>query len=83
MGKEQRARQQVEALGKFDIHLRVTYMDGSVEEGDYKSWAHMGPFIACDRYEGGLRVFVLDNHVKYFEVEPNNEAKKALIEAPN
>lgn len=67
MGYEAKAKEEMIKLGMYNVHILVEYLNGERIEMDVKSWKHVSNFIACDLYDGSIRVFVL-NQVKFFDV---------------
>ena len=72
MGVEERNKQVKVALGKFNVHVKILYTDGSEEEMDVKSWVDPGNKLALEHFDGSLTVVCLDNVFK-FRISPMKE----------
>lgn len=69
MGKESRAREQVEKLGKFNVHVRVVFPDDTELEYDCASWTPGANALALDINPAYL-ILIPNTSMKFFVVTP-------------
>lgn len=48
---------QKEALGKFNVHVNITYTDGIHSEYDCHEWTDTPANLALTMFDGSLRIF--------------------------
>lgn len=65
MGKEERAKKEVERLGKFNVRVTLALLTNqgvATETINCRTWNHSGNFLGLELYDGSLRVVCLANY---------------------
>lgn len=67
MGYEQKAKEEMEKVGRYNVHIKVVYDDLIVLEGDYKEWQPhpQKQELAMIKYDGNM---VIAANYLYYEV---------------
>lgn len=79
IGKEIQAKKEVTRLGKFNVVVRLVYLDGYVEVENYKSWTPGVNTLALDTFDGKLKIVNILS-LKYFVVSSTIEGEDTIVQ---
>ena len=73
MGREEKAKEAAIRLGKYNVKVLITFLDGEKRGINAYSWTDMAMNLAITTDQ--CLVIIPHSSIKYFEVHPQNSEK--------